>query len=179
VAAHLLIFRALLEMPGRLIAGTTGGTVTSSSGLVIVPVCTIFDPSPDFDMVIMPGGHGILDAYDNPALSAWLNTGAIGGSWRSATAFPLGSAGLIDNRRNVSRLAATFPKASPCPPPPQPLKAGALNRGIGSVVAVARSLSDTLTLATRNEPSRFRPPATINPHSATGDIDDMVAARRN
>src|ERR1700751_3153180 len=55
-----------------LTVGTTRGTVTSSSGLAIVPDCTIFDPSPDFDMVIMAGGHGIFDAYDNPELSAWL-----------------------------------------------------------------------------------------------------------
>jgi putative intracellular protease/amidase len=41
--------------------GTKRGTVTSSSGLSIVPDCTIFDPSSDFDPVIVPGGHGIFN----------------------------------------------------------------------------------------------------------------------
>jgi PAS domain S-box-containing protein len=103
-----------------LTVGTTGGTILSSSGLAVVPDCTIFDPSPDFDTVIVAGGHGIFDAYDNPALSAWL-----GQQYKRARrvasicngVFALGSAGLIDNRvvtthwMDVPRLAATFPKA--------------------------------------------------------------------
>lgn len=103
-----------------LTVGTTRGTVTSSSGLAIVPDCTIFDPSPDFDLVIMPGGHGIFDAYDNPALSAWLEQQYKRDRRVAAICngiFALGSAGLIDNRAvtthwmDVPRLAATFPKA--------------------------------------------------------------------
>jgi PAS domain S-box-containing protein len=103
-----------------LTVGTTGGTVLSSSGLAVVPDCTISDPCPEFDTVIVAGGHGIFDAYDNPALGAWL-----GQQYKRARRvssicngiFALGSAGLIDNRvvtthwMDVPRLAATFPKA--------------------------------------------------------------------
>jgi PAS domain S-box-containing protein len=103
-----------------LTVGTTGGTVVSSSGLEVVPDCTIADHGPDFDTVIVAGGHGIFDAYDNPALGAWLEQ-----QYRRARrvssicngVFALGSAGLIDNRvvtthwMDVPRLAATFPKA--------------------------------------------------------------------
>ena len=71
-----------------LTVGTTGGTVLSSSGLAIVPDCTIFDPDPDFDTVIVAGGHGIFDAYDNPALARGSsnNTNAPAASRRSAMA---------------------------------------------------------------------------------------------
>jgi PAS domain S-box-containing protein len=103
-----------------LTVGTTGGTILSSSGLEVVPDCTISDPGPDIDTVIVAGGHGIFDAYDNPALAAWL-----GQQYQRARrvssicngVFALGSAGLIDNRvvtthwMDVPRLAATFPKA--------------------------------------------------------------------
>ena len=103
-----------------LTVGTTGGTILSSNGLAVVPDCTISDPTPDFDTVIVPGAHGIFDAYDAPALSAWL-----GQQYRRARGvssicngiFALGAAGLIDDRTvtthwmDVPRLAATFPKA--------------------------------------------------------------------
>ncbi len=103
-----------------LTVGTTSGPIVSSSGLAVVSDCTIMDPSPDFDTVVVAGGHGIFDAYDNPDLAAWL-----GRQYERARrvssicngVFALGSAGLIDNRAvtthwmDVPRLAATFPKA--------------------------------------------------------------------
>ncbi|WP_336600634.1 DJ-1/PfpI family protein [Paraburkholderia bengalensis] len=55
-----------------LTVGTTRGTVQSSSGLTVTPDRTIFDVCPDFDTVIVPGGVGIFDAFDDPALSEWL-----------------------------------------------------------------------------------------------------------
>ena len=103
-----------------LTVGTTAGNVVSSSGLAIVPDCTIFDHCPDFDTVIVAGGHGIFDAYDTPALSAWLRQQHKHSRRVSSICngvFALGSAGLIDNRvvtthwMDVPRLAATFPKA--------------------------------------------------------------------
>lgn len=102
-----------------LTVGTTRGTVQSSSGLTTVPDRTIFDPCPDFDTVIVPGGLGIFDAFDDPALSAWLkeqdkNCRRIAAICNGL--FALGSAGLLDNKvvtthwMDVPRLAATFPR---------------------------------------------------------------------
>lgn len=103
-----------------LTVGTTRGAVQSSSGLSTMPDRTIFDVCPEFDTIIVPGGLGIFDAFDDPALSGWLKTQ----HWhcRRVSAicnglFALGAAGLLDNKvvtthwMDVPRLAATFPKA--------------------------------------------------------------------
>jgi transcriptional regulator GlxA family with amidase domain len=103
-----------------MMVGTTRGTVQSSSGLTTVPDRTIFDPCPEFDTIIVPGGLGIFDAFDDPALSNWLR--AQHRQCRRVSAicnglFALGSAGLLDNKlvtthwMDVPRLASTFPKA--------------------------------------------------------------------
>ncbi|WP_321909975.1 MULTISPECIES: GlxA family transcriptional regulator [unclassified Paraburkholderia] len=103
-----------------LTVGTTRGAIQSSSGMTIVPERTIFDACPDFDTVIVPGGLGIFEIFDDPALSEWLHA-----HYRRARRvcaicnglFALGTAGLLDNRvvtthwMDVPRLAATFPKS--------------------------------------------------------------------
>jgi transcriptional regulator GlxA family with amidase domain len=103
-----------------LTVGTTRGTVQSSSGLTVTPDRTIFDVCPEFDTIIVPGGLGIFDTYDDPALSEWLRQ-----QYRRVRRlcaicnglFALGPAGLLDNRvvtthwMDVPRLSATFPKA--------------------------------------------------------------------
>ncbi|MFC0402069.1 GlxA family transcriptional regulator [Paraburkholderia rhizosphaerae] len=103
-----------------LTIGTTRGTVHSSSGLTVTPDRTIFDLCPEFDTIIVPGGPGIFDAFDDPALGEWLRQ-----QYRRARRvcaicnglFALGPAGLLDNRvvtthwMDVPRLSATFPKA--------------------------------------------------------------------
>jgi transcriptional regulator GlxA family with amidase domain len=103
-----------------LTVGTTRGSVRSSSGLSTVPDRTIFDICPEFDTIIVPGGIGIFDAFDDPALSTWLKNQYRHCRRVSAICnglFALGSAGLLDNRvvtthwMDVPRLASTFPKA--------------------------------------------------------------------
>jgi transcriptional regulator GlxA family with amidase domain len=103
-----------------LTVGTTRGTVQSSSGLTVTPDRTIFDVCPQFDTIIVPGGLGIFDAFDDPALSEWLRQ-----QYRRSRRvcaicnglFALGPAGLLDNRvvtthwMDVPRLSTTFPKA--------------------------------------------------------------------
>lgn len=103
-----------------LTIGTTRGSLQSSSGLTVMPDRTIFDACPEFDTIVVPGGLGIFDSYDDPALSDWLR-----GQYRRSRRlsaicnglFALGTAGLLDNRvvtthwMDVPRLAATFPKA--------------------------------------------------------------------
>jgi transcriptional regulator GlxA family with amidase domain len=103
-----------------LTVGTTRGTVQSSSGLTTVPDRTIFDPCPEFDTVIVPGGLGIFDAFDDPALSGWLKQQYKQCRRVSAICnglFALGAAGLLDNKvvtthwMDVPRLGASFPCA--------------------------------------------------------------------
>lgn len=103
-----------------LTVGTTRGNVQSSSGLTTLPDRTIFDVCPEFDTIIVPGGLGIFDAFDDPALSGWLKDQHKHCRRVSAICnglFALGSAGLLDNKvvtthwMDVPRLAATFPKA--------------------------------------------------------------------
>ena len=100
--------------------GTTRGSVQSSSGLTTLPDRTIFDMCPEFDTVIVPGGLGIFDAYDDPALGGWLKEQQKRCRRISAICnglFALGAAGLLDGRvvtthwMDVPRLSATFPKA--------------------------------------------------------------------
>lgn len=103
-----------------LTVGTTRGSVQSSSGLTTVPDRTIFDRCPEFDTIIVPGGLGIFDAFDDPALSDWLRDQHKQCRRVSAICnglFALGSAGLLNEKvvtthwMDVPRLAATFPRA--------------------------------------------------------------------
>jgi transcriptional regulator GlxA family with amidase domain len=103
-----------------LTVGTTRGSVLSSSGLTVVPDRTIFDPCPEFDTVILPGGLGIFEVLEDSTLSEWLvRQRRI--SRRIAAicngVFAFGSAGMIDHKTvtthwmDAARLAAMFPKA--------------------------------------------------------------------
>jgi transcriptional regulator GlxA family with amidase domain len=103
-----------------LTVGTTRGSVQSSSGLTVVPDRTIFDLCPHFDTVLVPGGLGIFETFDDPALSDWLKEQFKHARRVSAICnglFALGSAGLLNERTvtthwmDVPRLAATFPRA--------------------------------------------------------------------
>jgi transcriptional regulator GlxA family with amidase domain len=104
-----------------LTVGTTRGSVQSSSGLTVVPDRTIFDPCPQFDTVIVPGGLGIFEVLEDSTLSEWLvKQRRI--SRRIAAicngVFAFGAAGMIDNRTvtthwmDAARLASMFPKAN-------------------------------------------------------------------
>ena len=84
--------------------GTRRNSITSSSGLEIKPDRTIFDPCPNFDTLIIPGGLGIFDIYQDETLAAWINE-KYQTCRRIASIcngiFALGSAGLI-NHKNVT-----------------------------------------------------------------------------
>lgn len=102
-----------------LTIGTTRGPVRTSSGLTVMPDRTIFDPCPQFDTVIIPGGLGVFDVLEDSTLIDWLT--AQGGACRRLGAicngvFALGATGLINSKTvtthwmDASRLAAMFPK---------------------------------------------------------------------
>lgn len=103
-----------------LTIGTTRGPVRSSSGLTVMPDRTIFDPCPQFDTVIIPGGLGVFDVLEDSTLINWLT--AQGSACRRLGAicngvFAVGATGLINSKTvtthwmDASQLAAMFPKA--------------------------------------------------------------------
>lgn len=103
-----------------LTVGTTRGPIKSSSGITINPDRTIFDPCPQFDTVLVPGGLGVFDILEDSTVLDWLvqqsrscrRLGAVcnGG-------FALGAAGLLKNKTvsthwmDVARMASMFPTA--------------------------------------------------------------------
>ncbi|WP_295957048.1 GlxA family transcriptional regulator [Rhodoferax sp.] len=103
-----------------LTIGTTRGPIKSSSGITINPDRTIFDPCPQFDTVLVPGGLGVFDVLEDSTVLDWLaqqsrscrRLGAVcnGG-------FALGAAGLLKDKTvsthwmDVARMASMFPSA--------------------------------------------------------------------
>lgn len=101
--------------------GTTRGTVAASCGMSIMPDRTIFDPCPQFDTVILPGGHGIFEAAEDSTLTDWLVRQASTCRRMGAICngvFALGSAGLIDHKTvtthwmDAAHLAQKYPRVS-------------------------------------------------------------------
>lgn len=101
--------------------GTTRGTVTASCGMNIMPDRTIFDPCPQFDTVILPGGHGIFEAAEDSTLTDWLVRQASTCRRMGAVCngvFALGSAGLIDHKTvtthwmDAAHLAQKYPRTT-------------------------------------------------------------------
>lgn len=103
-----------------LTIGTTRSPLLSSSGLTVIPDRTIFDPCPNLDTIIVPGGLGIFDVYADSALCDWLKLQSK--SCRRLASicngvFAFGAAGLID-RKSVTthwmdavHLSELFPAA--------------------------------------------------------------------
>lgn len=98
--------------------GTTRSPVRSSSGLAVIPERTIFDPCPYFDTILIPGGMGVFDVYDDSTLRDWLRDRRSDCRRMVAISngvFILGAAGLIDRRpvavhwTYASRLREMFP----------------------------------------------------------------------
>lgn len=103
-----------------LTIGTTRGPIQSSSGLTMSPDRTIFDPCPELDTLIFPGGLGVFDILEDSTLIDWLK--ARNKSIRRICAicngvFAFGAAGMINGKTvsthwmDVSRLSKMFPKA--------------------------------------------------------------------
>lgn len=99
---------------------TTRGPIQSSSGLTIAPDRTIFDPTPHFDTLIVPGGLGVFDILEDTTLTDWLamqgeNCRRIGAICNGV--FALGAAGMISGKTvtthwmDAARLATMFRKA--------------------------------------------------------------------
>jgi transcriptional regulator GlxA family with amidase domain len=99
-------------------AGTTRGNLQSSSGLTVLPDRTIFDAFPELDTIVVPGGAGMFDVFDDAVLRDWLQRHATRSRRLCAVCngvFALGPAGFLDGKRvtthwmHVERLSSCFP----------------------------------------------------------------------
>jgi transcriptional regulator GlxA family with amidase domain len=103
-----------------LTIGTTRGPVQSSSGITMMPDRTIFDPCPEFDTIIFPGGLGVFDILEDSTLIDWLKAQSRSARRMCAICngvFAFGAAGLINGKAvsthwmDVPLLTRMFPKA--------------------------------------------------------------------
>jgi transcriptional regulator GlxA family with amidase domain len=101
--------------------GTTRGQITSSSGVNVMPDRTIFDPCPQFDTVLVPGGLGVFDVLEDSTVLDWLVAQSRASRRIAAICnggFALGAAGLLDGKTisthwmDAPRMASMFPGAS-------------------------------------------------------------------
>ena len=104
-----------------LTIGTTRGQITSSSGINVMPDRTIFDPCPQFDTVLVPGGLGVFDVLDDSTVLDWLISQSRASRRTAAICnggFALGAAGLLNGKTvsthwmDAPRMTAMFPRAS-------------------------------------------------------------------
>lgn len=100
--------------------GTTRGPIRSSSGITINPDRTIFDPCPQFDTVLVPGGLGVFDILEDSTVLDWLvqqgkDSRRLGAVCNGG--FALGAAGLLKGKTvsthwmDAPRMASMFPAA--------------------------------------------------------------------
>ncbi|WP_263264557.1 GlxA family transcriptional regulator [Pseudomonas sp. RIT-PI-S] len=102
---------------------TTRNPLRSACGLTVIADRSIFEPCPFFDTLIVPGGVGVFDVYEDPRLVAWLGRQFKRCRRLAAVCngvFALGGAGLLDHRRvtshwaDAARLRAAFPQVRVC-----------------------------------------------------------------
>ncbi|WP_225773561.1 GlxA family transcriptional regulator [Pseudomonas sp. Marseille-Q5115] len=100
--------------------GTTRTPLRSACGLTVVADRSIYEPCPFFDTLLVPGGMGVYDVYEDPRVAAWVGRQAKRCRRLAAACsgvFVLGGAGLLDQRKVTShwseaaRLRAAFPQA--------------------------------------------------------------------
>lgn len=102
---------------------TTSTPLRSACGLTVIADRSIAEPGPFFDTLIVPGGVGMLDLYQDPRLITWLSR-QFKRSRRMAAVcngvFALAGAGLLERRKVTShwadapRLRAAFPELQVC-----------------------------------------------------------------
>ena len=108
VFGPLEMFGLLPEHFDLLLVAESGDRVRSAQG----PASLIdyrFDDSPEFDLLLVPGGRGTRREVDNPALINWLRSQSATAEWVSSVCTGsalLARAGLLDGRRATTNKAA-------------------------------------------------------------------------
>jgi len=119
-AAHQLIEGQGRTEPGYhiTVASLDGATITTSSGLKIVPDMSLADAPKRIDTLLVPGGAGSAAVSADEATLDWIGAAAKGTRRVTSVctgAFVLAAAGLLDGRRatthwaSAARLAELYP----------------------------------------------------------------------
>jgi len=104
----LEMFGLLPEQFELSLVAETGDRVASTQGPVSV-INHRFDDSPQFDLLLVPGGRGTRREVDNPAMLEWLRGQAETASYVTSVCTGsalLARAGLLDGRRATTNKAA-------------------------------------------------------------------------
>jgi len=104
----LEMFGLLPEHFALCLAAENGGIVTSAQGPAAVADYR-FDDSPQFDLLLVPGGRGTRREVDNPVLLEWLRAQAQGARYLTSVCTGsalLARAGLLDGLRATTNKAA-------------------------------------------------------------------------
>jgi cyclohexyl-isocyanide hydratase len=103
--------QALSRLPGARVVSATRdeSPLTTDSGFSILPSHS-FANAPQGDILCVPGGHGVTQAVQDPAMLAFVTRQAERARWVTAVctgAFVLGAAGLLQGRRATTHWAYT------------------------------------------------------------------------
>ena len=82
--------------------------VRCAKGLRVLPDATL-DDHPPLDVVLIPGGSGVPDALERPALLSWVSTTASRARWTTSVctgSFVLHAAGVAEGRRLATHWVA-------------------------------------------------------------------------
>ncbi len=101
----------LSQMPGARLLAAAKATqpILTDSGFSIVPAISFAD-CPQADILCVPGGHGVTDALQDPAMMEFIAAQAVNARWVTSVctgAFLLGAAGLLQGRRATTHWAYT------------------------------------------------------------------------
>ncbi len=124
---------SLIEAHGRperhydlRIVSRDGAQLSSSSGMIIQPHCSIAEVPKPLDTLLVPGGRGQEQAGCDPALLEWIISSAARARRTASVctgAFLLARAGLLDGRRatthwaHAEKLQVGYPKVDVDPDP--------------------------------------------------------------
>ncbi|MCA8890632.1 MAG: DJ-1/PfpI family protein [Hyphomonas sp.] len=103
--------QVLHRLPGAEthILAKTSGPVPSDCGLGLVPTGT-FAGAPDLDMIVVPGGFGVVEAIGDTETMDFVRSAAAGATYVTSVctgAFILGAAGLLKGKNATTHWAYT------------------------------------------------------------------------
>jgi len=101
--------QVLHRMPGAEthIIAKTAAPVPSDCGLSLVPNTT-FDAAPALDMLVVPGGFGVVEAIGDAETMDFIRKAGAEASWHTSIctgAFILGAAGLLQGKKATTHWA--------------------------------------------------------------------------
>lgn len=101
----------LSRLPGAttVTAARSLEPVATDCGFSLIPAVRFAD-APQADILCIPGGHGVAEAVNDPAMIEFVKRQAAGAKWVTSVctgAFVLGRAGLLEGKRATTHWAYT------------------------------------------------------------------------